>query len=87
MFNQNQDSLETINRLTPIFRDVLDDDDLIITPATKAEDVDGWDSLAHIRLVVSIEKALGMRFSAEEVSSLENVGDLADLIIKKQANG
>jgi acyl carrier protein len=87
MLNQNQESLETIKRLTPIFRDVLDDDDLIITPATKAEDVDGWDSLAHIRLVVSIEKALGMRFSAEEVSSLENVGDLAALIIKKQANG
>lgn len=87
MFNQNQDSLEMIKRLTPVFRNVLDDDDLIITPATKAEDVDGWDSLAHIQLVVSIEKTLGMRFSAEEVSSLENVGDLVSLIFKKQANG
>lgn len=83
----NPNSAAIIERLTPIFRDVLDDDDLVITPATKAEDVDGWDSLAHIRLVVSIEKALGMRFTAEEVSSLQNVGDLATLIIKKQANG
>ncbi len=87
MFKQNQDSPEIIERLTQIFRNVLDNDDLVITPATKAEDVDGWDSLAHIHLVVSIEKALGMRFSAEEVSSLENVGDLVALIIKKQANG
>lgn len=87
MVNQDQDSSEIIKRLTPIFRNVLDDDDLIITPATKADDVDGWDSLAHIHLVVSIEKAFGMRFSAEEVSALENVGGLVALIIKKQANG
>jgi len=87
MFNQNQDSLEMLQRLTPIFRDVLDNDDLIITPATKADDVDGWDSLAHIHLVVSIEKSFKMRFSAEEVSSLENVGGLVALIMKKQANG
>ena len=86
MHNQDRDSTEIIQRLTPIFRNVLDNDDLIITPATKAADVEGWDSLAHIHLVVSIEKAFGMRFSAEEVSALENVGDLAALIMKKQAN-
>ncbi len=83
MLKQDQNSSEIIERLTPIFRDVLDDDDLVITPATKADDVDGWDSLAHIHLVVSIEKAFKMRFTAEEVSSLENVGDLVTLIIKK----
>ena len=83
MRKQDQNSSEIIERLTPIFRDVLDDDDLVITPATKADDVDGWDSLAHIHLVVSIEKAFKMRFTAEEVSSLENVGDLVTLIIKK----
>ena len=87
MLTPNQDSLEMLQRLTPIFRDVLDNDDLIITPATKADDVDGWDSLAHIHLVVSIEKSFKMRFSAEEVSSLENVGGLVALIMKKQANG
>ena len=83
MLKQDQNSSEIIERLTPIFRDVLDDDDLVITPATKADDVDGWDSLAHIHLVVSIEKAFKMRFTAEEVSSLENVGDLVTLSIKK----
>lgn len=87
MLEQDQNTSAIIDQLTPIFRDVLDDDDLTITPATKADDVDGWDSLAHIHLVVSIEKAFRTRFSAEEVSSLENVGDLVALIIKKQANG
>jgi acyl carrier protein len=87
MPNQNPNYLEIIKRLTPIFQNVLDDDDLIITAVTKADDVDGWDSLAHIHLVVSIEKSFGMRFTAEEVSSLENVGDLVTLIIKKQAHG
>jgi len=87
MPKHNQDSPEIIGQLTPIFRNVLDDDELIITPATKAADVDGWDSLAHIHLVVSIEKAFKRRFAPEELSSLEHVGDLVTLIIKKQANG
>ena len=56
---------------------------MVITSKTKAEDVDGWDSLTHIRLVVSIEKNLKIRFTASEISSLENVGDLISLIEKK----
>ena len=58
----------------------------MIEQNTTAQDVDGWDSLAHIRLVVSIEKALGLRFSAAEISGLVNVGEMAELILKKQAN-
>lgn len=87
MFKETQEATDMIGHLTPIFRDVLDDDELVITPATRAADVDGWDSLAHIHLVVAIEKALKMRFTAEEVSSLENVGDLVMLVLKKQADG
>jgi len=74
-----------LQKLTPIFCDVLDDDSLTITQGTTAEDIDGWDSLAHIRLVVSIEKAFNVRFSAAEISGLENVGAMAALILKKQA--
>ena len=81
-----QDMQSTIEQLTPIFRDVFDDEDLVIEQNTTAQDVDGWDSLAHIRLVVSIEKALGLRFSAAEISGLVNVGEMAELILKKQAN-
>ena len=76
----------TVEQLTPIFQDVFDDDELTITESTAAKDVEGWDSLAHIRLVVSIEKALGLRFTADEISNLENIGALAELILKKQAN-
>ena len=74
----------TLQRLVPIFQDVLDDDSLAIDATTTAQDVDGWDSLAHIRLVVSIEKAFSLRFSAAEISELQNVGDMAALIVKKQ---
>ena len=74
-------------QLTEIFKDVFDDDSLEVEPMTTAEDVDGWDSLAHIRLVVSIEKAFSIRFTASEISQLENVGDLVELIIlKKQSS-
>ncbi len=76
----------TVEQLTPIFQDVFDDDELTITESTAAKDVEGWDSLAHIRLVVSIEKAFGLRFTADEISNLENIGALAELILKKQAN-
>ena len=77
----------TIDQLTPIFRNVFDDEDLIISESTKADDIDEWDSLAHIRLVVSIEKALELQFTTDEISNLANVGEMAELILKKQANG
>ena len=74
-----------VDNLRPIFCDVFDDDDLVINAATRAEDVDGWDSLAQIRLIVSIEKAFGLHFSAAEISDLDNVGEMASLILRKQA--
>lgn len=72
--------------LCPIFRDVLDDDELVISETTTALDVEGWDSLANIRIMVSIEKAFDVRFTAAEISNLKNVGALAELVLKKQAN-
>jgi len=72
--------------LLPIFRSVFDDDDLVINSSTTAQDVDGWDSLAHIRLIVAIEKYFSLRFSAAEISEVENVGQMAELILTKQAN-
>lgn len=74
-----------IAKLNPIFRDVFDDDGLVINENTAADDVDGWDSLAQIRLIVSIEKHFKLRFSAAEISELHNVGEMAQLIIEKQA--
>jgi acyl carrier protein len=70
-------------RLTPLLRDVFDNDDLVATPELTAHKVDGWDSLGNVRLFLEIEKAFSVRFSATEISSLKNVGQLADLIEKK----
>jgi acyl carrier protein len=70
-------------RIAPIFRDVFDDDTLEIRPDTTAADVSGWDSLAHIRLVVSVEKTLGIRFTSAEIEGLENVGEFVSLICRK----
>jgi acyl carrier protein len=74
-----------LTRLTSIFREVFDDDDLVLKPELTANDVDGWDSLAHIRLILSVQKAFGVKFSAVEMSRLKNVGDLVALTKHKQA--
>jgi acyl carrier protein len=67
-------------RLTQIFEDVFDEDSIIVTPELSAKDVEGWDSLTHIRLMLTIEKAFRIKFSTSEVGKLANVGELAALI-------
>jgi acyl carrier protein len=74
---------QVYSKLTAIFRDVFDEDDLQLTPQTTADDVDGWDSLSHIRLVLAVSKAFEVKFSASEIGNLMNVGEFADLIEKK----
>ncbi|OAF15457.1 acyl carrier protein [Bradyrhizobium centrolobii] len=74
---------EVYSKLTAVFQDVFDEDDLTLTPHTTADDVDGWDSLSHIRLVLAVSKAFGVKFSASEIGGLKNVGEFADLIEKK----
>jgi acyl carrier protein len=70
----------TFDRLCRVMRDVFEDDALQITPATSAADVEQWDSLLHVTLVVMVEREFGVRFSSSEVAKLENVGDLVALI-------
>jgi len=67
-------------RLATIFEDVFDEDSIKITPELSAKDVDGWDSLAHIRLILTVEKAFKIKLSTSEVGKLENVGDLVAII-------
>lgn len=66
-----------------IFRDVFDDDELIITDATNSDDIEDWDSLEHIALIVSMEKEFNMKFDIKEVNKLENVGGMIDMILAK----
>jgi len=77
-------SPDIYDRLTEVFHDVFDDADIVLSPQLTADDVDGWDSLTHIRLVLSVQKEFGVTFSSGEVTQLKNVGDLADLVAKKR---
>lgn len=82
---------DLLNQLQDIFREVFDDDDLEISRATTATDVDGWDSLMHINLIIAIEKAFTLKFATAEISDLKedgrNVGDFADLVQSKLQAG
>ena len=71
--------------LTGIFRELLDDDTIVLSPDTTAGDVPGWDSLAHVNIVVASEAAFGVSFRAAELEELHRVGDLVALIERKQA--
>jgi acyl carrier protein len=75
--------LDIYATLAPIMREVFDDDALQPAPEMTAEDVRGWDSLAHIRLVLAVEEVFGVRFATPEVSTLANVGELVALIQSK----
>jgi acyl carrier protein len=70
-------------QLTDIFRDTLDEPDLVLTPELSARDVDTWDSLSHIRLIVAIEQEFRIKFGTREIDGLNNVGELASLIETK----
>ena len=69
--------------LREIMVDVFDNDDLEIDASTSADDVEEWDSLSHIRLIVAVERKFGVKFKNSEIESLKNVGELAKLIEAK----
>ena len=77
------DESDIYARLTEIIRDFFDDDSITATPALSAKDVDGWDSLAHVRLILTIERTFHISFTASEIGRLKNVGELAGLIEAK----
>ena len=76
---------DTLDRMQRIFRDVLDDDALILRPELTAGDVENWDSLSHIDLLVGVEREFKVKFTTADIASLENVGDLAAVVDRKRA--
>ncbi len=76
--------MDILKELQPIFQDVFDDETLEITDKTTAADIEEWDSLAQIRLVVAIEKQFGIKFAFGELQNTSNVGDMIKLIQKKR---
>jgi acyl carrier protein len=71
---------EILGKVQDVVRDQLDDDGIIITTQTIASSVEGWDSLAHVRIMIAIEEEFGFQFQTFEINSLQNVGELVGLI-------
>lgn len=74
---------DIMSRVQEVFRDELELDDLLLTDETTADDVEEWDSLSHVQLVVALEKHFNIKFTSREILSWDNVGDLIDCIGKK----
>lgn len=75
--------MNTQEILNGIFQQVFDDDAIHISPEMTANDVDGWDSLSHVNLIVAVETTFGIRFSQKELLTFRNVGDLLNCIERK----
>lgn len=74
---------EVKQQLQEVFQEIFDDDTLVISEETTAEDIEDWDSFAQIGLIMEIEKRFQLKFQLGEVSELKNVGDMLVLICKK----
>ena len=66
-----------------VFRDIFDDENLLVEDATQSDDIEDWDSMNHINLVSAIEKKFSIRFALGELQTLNNVGAMIDLMLKK----
>lgn len=75
--------MDILTELNEVFRQVFDDSSLAVTRSTTANDIDEWDSLTHMNLVVAVELRFGVKFALGELQSLKNVGDLADSVKAK----
>jgi len=70
-------------RLTEVMRNVFDIDDLQYRDSLKADDVEGWDSLSHVRFLVAVEEEFGFRFTSNEIDGFKNVGEVLDVIVRR----
>lgn len=75
---------DLLKQINSIFIDVLENEDIVLTENTNADDVEEWDSLNHIQLVVEVEKTFSLRFTAMEIQSWNTVGEMIDCIIAKK---
>lgn len=72
-----------LNRLNDVYQDVFEDDELVIERKLTARDIEDWDSLLHVSLVLAVEKEFGIRLTSFEVTNLRDVGNFIDLIEEK----
>lgn len=72
-----------ISQFNEIFIDVLDEDDIVLTEATTADDIDEWDSLTHVQLIVAIEKHFKVKFTVSELEQYKDVGAMCKAVVEK----
>ena len=77
--------MNVMETLQGIFREIFDDDDLALHRETTASDIDEWDSLAQINIIVACEEAFGLKFNLNDIAKLKNVGDMVDLVEGKKS--
>lgn len=74
---------DIVKRLTEVFRDVFDDDSIVINENTTSADIEDWDSIEHINLIGAVEDEFSMRFKMKEVSGMKNVGEMIGIIAER----
>jgi acyl carrier protein len=74
---------ESAERLSEIMRDIFDLEDLEYHDGLKADDVEGWDSLSHLRFLIAVEKEFGFRFTSGEIDGFKNVGEMLDIVVNR----
>ena len=74
---------EIYKNLDEVFQDVFDDDTIHVNDSTTANDIEDWDSLEHIGLIVAIERKFNIKFNMGEITSLKNVGEMVDIIVER----
>ena len=75
--------MSVFEQLQEVFREAFDDEELVLAPEMTAKDIEDWDSLMHVQLIVGAERRFGIKFTTKEMISLKNVGDFARLIEEK----
>ena len=72
--------MDVRGKLTNSFRRVFENDNLVLTDEMTAKDVEGWDSLAHINLIMDVEEEFGLRFTVDDIADLKNVGEMIQML-------
>lgn len=74
---------EIYEKLNEVFRNMFDDDSIVLNDNTTSDDIEDWDSLEHINLLVSVEQEFGIKFNMNEVTNMKNVGEMVDIIASR----
>jgi len=75
--------MSTLEKLSDIFRDIFDDESLVLTGEASPDDIEGWDSLAQINIIMACEAEFGIKFDINDITGIKSAGDIVDLIERK----